>query len=417
MEYEELSKIYHKDSTTSRDKNLDAEEARRRSADSTFLTGFKMPQGELFLATPRELSVLNERILRTERKVSQLTRTMPPIACNAVLRSIVLDEVLSTNAIEDIHSTRRQIKDAIDSPHSANQQRRRFKELATLYLSILDGSAQIPETPEDVRSIYDQVMDGEIDESKRPDGRLFRKEGVDITSGIRILHHGIQPESALIEAMELMLRLTRLEDIPSVYAAVLSHCIFEYAHPFYDGNGRTGRYLLSLFLSESLSIPTVLSLSRTIAEDREAYYRCFRTVENSMNRGEATFFVYGLLELVHRAQLGVIDRLEKSKDTFGVLMEKIDIIESDLKLKSQEKEATFILLQYASFGLLGDVSIEEFAQYLGVGKQMARRHLGSLEKKKVVVKWSQRRPLSFVLTDEFKKRYGIETPDWQVPVA
>lgn len=38
--------------------------------------------------------------------------------------------------------------------------------------------------------------------------------------------------------------------------------------PFYDGNGRTGRYLLALYLDESLSIPTVLSLSRTIAKNK-----------------------------------------------------------------------------------------------------------------------------------------------------
>ena len=81
-----------------------------------------------------------------------------------------------------------------------------------------------------------------------------------------------------------------------------SHYLFEYAHPFYDGNRRTGRYLLSLFLSEPLSKPTVLSLSRTIAENRSDYYAAFRTVDNPLNKGELTFFVYALLDLVRKAQ-------------------------------------------------------------------------------------------------------------------
>ena len=61
------------------------------------------------------------------------------------------------------------------------------------------------------------------------------------------------------------LALSRSEDIPETCSALLCHFLFEHIHPFYDGNGRTGRYLLALHLSEPLSQPTVLSLSRTIA--------------------------------------------------------------------------------------------------------------------------------------------------------
>ncbi len=418
MEYKELAKLYHANSSASRDTELTNNEQKRRSADSTFSTGFTTPQGELFLAVPRELSILNERALRTERKVSQLIRSMPPIASNAVMRSIVLDEVVSTNSIEDIHSTRRQIKDALESERAGDPRQKRFKELAMLYLSILEGSAQVPTTPEDIRTIYDKVMDGELEHEKRPDGKLFRKEEVSITAGgVRVLHEGLQPESAIVNAMEAMLRIVEDEKIPSTYAALVSHYIFEYAHPFYDGNGRTGRYLLSLFLSEPLSAPTVLSLSRTIAENRDVYYKAFQSVENPLNRGELTFFVYTMLELVRTAQLGIIERLEESKSIFQDLNEKIETIKEDFDLKPQQAEATFILMQYDSFGLLGDVTIDELARYLEVGRQMARKHMGVLEEKGIVEKWSPRKPLSFALAPEFKERYGIQTPDWRIPAV
>ena len=95
-----------------------------------------------------------------------------------------------------------------------------------------------------------------------------------------------------------------------------SHYLFECIHPFYDGNGRTGRCLLALYLDESLSIPTVLSLSRTIAENKNVYYAAFSSVENPLNHGEMTHFVYAMLELIRTAQSSMIERLQSSIEHF-----------------------------------------------------------------------------------------------------
>jgi len=292
------------------------------------------------------------------------------------------------------------------------------RELATLYFGILDGPAKVPLSPADVRAIYDKIMDGELDASKAPDGTLFRAEGVDITEGgVRVLHRGLEPESRIIEAIEAMISLARSDEIPATYAAIASHYLFEYAHPFYDGNGRTGRYLLSLFLSEPLSKPTALSLSQTIAENRNDYYAAFRTAENPLNKGELTFFVFTLLELVRKAQASVIERLTQSEAILRELEGKMQSIVSSLHLKPQEAQATFILMQYEAFGLMGDASVHELAGFLGVGEQMARKHLAELEKKGVVIKWRKRKPLTFALSDEFKARFNIESPDWRTSAA
>ena len=420
MDYKELSKLYHMDASASRDSNLAAEERSRRDAASTFSIGYASRHGEMFIAVPRELSLLNETVLRAERKVSRLMSNLPGIASSAVLRGMVLDEVVCTNAIEDIHSTRRQVKDALESKRAGGKsvEFRKFRELATLYFSILDGLAEVPKTPADVREIYDKIMDGELDSSKAPDGALFRAEGVDITEGsVRVLHSGLEPESRIVEAMEAMIALARSEEIPATYAAIASHYLFEYAHPFYDGNGRTGRYLLSLFLSEPLSKPTVLSLSRTIAENRSDYYAAFRTVDDPLNKGELTFFVYTLLELVRKAQASVIDRLTQSEAILRELEDKIRDIDVSFALKPQEMQATFLLMQYEAFGLMGDASVRELAGFLNVGEQMARKHLAELEKKGIVVKWRRRKPLTFALSDTFKEKYGIKSPNWRIPAV
>lgn len=410
MEYKELSKLYHIDTSSSRDSRLQTELASRRNSGSTFRIGFDTPNGELFLAVPREMSTLSEHVLRGERKVSRLMRTVPGIAGHAVLRGLVLDEVVSTNAIEQIHSTRRQVKDAVEQSWENGAKGRRFRELAKLYFSIVNDEAKPPSSPDDIRAIYDKVMEGEeLDDDDRPDGRLFRARGVDITDGgVRVLHSGLEPEIRITEAIEKMLEVANSEEMPAVYAAIASHYLFEYTHPFYDGNGRTGRFLLSLFLSEPLSKPTVLSLSRTLAENRNDYYKAFSTAEDPLNHGELTFFVFTMLEMVQKAQAGIIRRLERCLEAYETLEDAITRADDDLSLKGQEKQAVFILMQYEAFGLLGDVALDELARYLGIGGQMTRKHLSSLEDKGVVVKRQLRKPLTFELSEEFKERYNVK---------
>ena len=410
MEYRELSKIYYADATNARDTNLEAEYRRRIEADSTFRLGFDTPQGELFIATPRELTVLSEAVLRAERKISNLLNALPSMASGAVLRGLVLDEIMSTNAIEDIHSTRREVKDALNSAGNAPVDANRFRELATLYLNIIDGRAKAPSTPEDVRAIYDEVTYGEIPDDKLPDGRLFRAQGVNIVQGgARVIHSGLEPESTIVEAVEKMIALSRSPEIPALYRGLAAHYLFEYIHPFYDGNGRTGRYLLSLLLSESLSSATALSLSRIIAENREAYYRAFKTTEKPLNRGELTFFVTAMLELIREAQLQLERRLEHNAEALTSIERVMVGVSADLHLKEQDSQVVFMLMQYEAFGLLGEAPLADIAAHLGLKEQMTRKHVASLEELGVVVKRRKRSPMTFALSDEFKEHYGA---DW-----
>lgn len=52
----------------------------RLLAESTFRSGIVFEEGDLFLAMPRELSVIIERVLRRERKASAVFKWLPPIA-------------------------------------------------------------------------------------------------------------------------------------------------------------------------------------------------------------------------------------------------------------------------------------------------------------------------------------------------
>ena len=88
-----------------------------------------------------------------------------------------------------------------------------------------------------------------------------------------------QPPQHPDEILRLMGQLERFineadnETDPLIRMAVIHHR-FESIHPFYDGNGRTGRIInvLYLVLSGLLDIP-VLNLSRYLVQNKSEYYR------------------------------------------------------------------------------------------------------------------------------------------------
>lgn len=408
MEYPELSKLFHMDTSSDRYSKNEAEATRRKKMESTFIVEMLSDSESFFIAVPREMIVLIEKILRAERKTSTMMRTIPPIGQAALVRGLVLDEVVSTNTIEGIHSTRRQIEEALESKETDDTSFKRFKELALLYLHLAEkGQSSVPETLEEIREIYDAIMEGELKESDKPDGELFRKKGVDITSnGIKTIHHGIEPESKIFEGLNNMLKLTARNDMPELISSLASHYLFECIHPFYDGNGRTGRYLLALYLDESLSIPTVLSLSRTIAENKNTYYAAFSSVENPLNHGEMTHFIYAMLELIRTAQSSMIERLQNNIEHFESVQQNCREYFKEKSLSRQEQDIVFALAQYDLFGMVSSLTWDSIAEIIGLGKQTTRNHLKKLGNKGIVQVVSKK-PLKFTLSKEAERSLGI----------
>jgi len=69
------------------------------------------------------------------------------------------------------------------------------------------------------------------------------------------------------------------DELDPLIKMAVSHYQFEAIHPFYDGNGRTGRVLNVLFLIERglLTIP-ILYLSRFIVRNKQDYYQLLNAV-------------------------------------------------------------------------------------------------------------------------------------------
>ena len=65
-----------------------------------------------------------------------------------------------------------------------------------------------------------------------------------------------------------MFEFLKYDEAPEVFKIMASHFIFEYLHPFYDGNGRVGRYILAKLLSNNLDPFTALTFSYTVNNNK-----------------------------------------------------------------------------------------------------------------------------------------------------
>ncbi|WP_236025540.1 Fic family protein [Algoriphagus oliviformis] len=99
------------------------------------------------------------------------------------------------------------------------------------------------------------------------------------------------------------------ESLDPLIKMALMHYQFEAIHPFADGNGRTGRILLLLFLRQSglLEIPAIY-LSEYIIQHKNDYYRLIRNV-TEQDDWEA--FVLYMLEMVEKTAKHGLKRLEQ----------------------------------------------------------------------------------------------------------
>ena len=93
---------------------------------------------------------------------------------------------------------------------------------------------------------------------------------------------------------------------PFVKMAII-HYQFESIHPFYDGNGRTGRIINLLFLiKEKLQDLPILYLSNYIIKNKSDYYRLLQEVRTKDNWEEWLLFMIRAVELTSRETIDLI---------------------------------------------------------------------------------------------------------------
>jgi Fic family protein len=88
----------------------------------------------------------------------------------------------------------------------------------------------------------------------------------------------------LMNNLEQFINEDKLSDLDPLTKMAIIHHQFESIHPFYDGNGRTGRIMNILYLIKNGLLDTpVLYLSRFINQSKGDYYRLLQNVRDNKN--------------------------------------------------------------------------------------------------------------------------------------
>jgi hypothetical protein len=107
---------------------------------------------------------------------------------------------------------------------------------------------------------------------------------------IRRSMHVPPPREAVRECMPVLFEILRGESEPSV-RVVLGHFVFVYIHPYMDGNGRMGRFLMNVMLASGGYPWTVIPVER-----RDDYMRALESASVRQDIRLFAAFVGGLVE-------------------------------------------------------------------------------------------------------------------------
>lgn len=303
--YRTLKSIFHERGKAAVQAEL---QSRRHSYCTYLLDEFKVRGHPMFYLADRTVLAHYDRIMVRERNIEQLSSRLPGVAMRSYLSDLAVRSIVATDSIEGVHTTRRLISEALTSGDSEDSRAKRAVEFMNLLNTL--GERRPPDTVEEVRNLYDTLLEGHLDDENRLDGALFRAGPVSITSGTKVVHEPPMGEEAITANIQAALDHALDPKVPGLFSAIAAHFMVEYTHPFYDGNGRLGRYLLVSHLGQTLTRLTTLTLPSTLNIQKGRYYKAFSAAEEPLNYGEVTAFLHVFLGLIEQAQEHLEDELE-----------------------------------------------------------------------------------------------------------
>lgn len=360
---------------------------RRFNSEDTIHLDIMIGENQAFFEQTAELYKLVASIERTDKKINLLERTLPDRAIKQFSMRCLIDEIILTNKIEGVNSTRKEI-DEILLNLAAHDKRERFKGLVLKYVTLMSGDKINISSCKDIREIYDDIFINEIEASNLPDGKIFRKSSVSVYSATdKEIHHGLMPEDKIIETMDKSLKILHNSGIDALFRIALFHYLFGYIHPFYDGNGRTSRFISSYLLSQELNPLIGYRISFTIKENINKYYDAFKVCNHPNNKGDLTPFITMFLNIVDISEKQLCTALESRKN-------KLDYYH-DAVWRLPHNESTnimdlyYILIQAALFSDKG-IALDELEINLKASYNTIRNRLAQI-------------PQNFIISNSYKR--------------
>lgn len=244
------------------------------------------------------------------------------------------------------HLVRREAGFAVE--HEAAE----FDEAFNYLQAMRAGVAAIvkrPMTTSLIRQLHRQLLDGD-EEHNNSAGELRQQQTWIGRPGCSIVDAMFVPAPPrhLNDLLRLLESFLYDESLPVLLQVGLAHAQFETIHPFLSKNGRVGRLLISLLLSQKdvLQSP-VLTLSDYFREHRQAYYGHLQRIRETGDwEGWLKFFLNGIEQSSQYATETAIRAVaQRERDRRGVTDEFGRVAANGLRVLERLYQTPFIRVQ------------------------------------------------------------------------
>lgn len=177
----------------------------------------------------------------------------------------------------------------------------------------------------------------------------------------------------LLNNLEKYFNIPDFHDIDALIKMPIIHYQFESIHPFYDGNGRTGRLLNILYLVQQGLLDTpILYLSSYIIKNKSDYYRLLQEVRTKGSWEEWIVWMLKGVEETANETVIVINKIKKLMDSYKTeIKDRFHFYSHDL---------INILFKHPY------TKIDFLERELGVHRHTATLYLNELSKAKMLTK-------------------------------
>lgn len=273
-------------------------------------------------------SIEDELLTFTEKagRVSGILEGLPDKTKQDVIVDIILAEAIKTSEIEGEYPSRKDVLSSIRKNLGLHTSQEYIKDKSAAGLGELminvRKSFKAPLTEEKLFTWHRMLL-GENKNIKVGQWRTH-EDPMQVVSGAMgkaKVHYEAPPSSKVPAEMKKFIRWFnetapggKREIKKAPVRSAIAHLYFETIHPFEDGNGRIGRAIAEKALSQTMGRPVMLSLSRTIEANKNAYYT---SLENAQQSNEITpwmaYFIRTTLDAQIEAENQIEFTLKKTK--------------------------------------------------------------------------------------------------------
>ena len=294
--------------------------------------GYKIP--ELPLPYDLETKEVLKQVNRATRKLAELKGVAQTIPNERILiSSLTLQEAKDSSAVENIVTTQ---DDLYRAGLDINYQfiNAATKEVLFYREAINQGFRMVRNksilTLNDIKHVQEILEQNSAGFRTTPGTQLKRESDGTIIytppqDGLEIVRY--------MANLEQFINDNQLSQLDPLIKMAIIHHQFESIHPFYDGNGRTGRIINSLYLviTGLIDLP-ILYLSRYITHHKGEYYRLIQAIRDK-NTDNAAEWEAWILFMLKGVETTADDTISLVKSIGQLMAEYKNIIRPDFGSK------------------------------------------------------------------------------------